>query len=163
MCKVLIVDDECNVRVTLQGFLTDKKYEAKAAANEGGALAAATQESFDFACVDVRLHDGGPPDESGLSLAMALRALNPQIRIILLTQYVQTHQIVRAIRYHGAVGFIDKKHANWCQQVLDTIAQVCSEETGQPDQARTARATSTLRAFASCTRRRCSGGGGCCV
>lgn len=133
-CKVLVVDDKADVRDTLQGVLGDEGYDVQAVKNEGEALQAATQQVFDFACVDVRLHDGGPPDESGMSLALALPTRkNPRIRIILLTQYVQTHQIVRAIRYEGAVGFVDKTDADWCQRVLDTIARVCREESEPPE------------------------------
>ena len=137
MCKILIVDDQCDVRNTLAGFLADHGYSVRVVADEGTALAAVTQEGFDFACVDVRLHDGGEEDESGLSLAMALRTFKSQIRIILFTRYARTNQVVRAIRYYGAVGFVDKGETDWCQQVLETITKVCSEETGQPNLAGT--------------------------
>jgi CheY-like chemotaxis protein len=126
MCKILVVDDESDFRNTLSGVLSDAGYAVRSAANEGEALAAITQEAFDFALIDVRLHGGGEEDESGLSLAMALRVLNPKVRVILLTRYVRTKQIVRAIRYHGVVDFIDKTQ-DWGEQVLKTIAQARKE------------------------------------
>jgi ActR/RegA family two-component response regulator len=133
MCRVLIVDNEADVRDTLQGILEDGGHKAVAVANESEAILAAMQESFEFACIDVRLHDESKEDESGLRLALALRTLAPQMRIIVLTQYVQTRQIVRAIRYHGAVGFIDKGDVDWHRQVLTTIAETGTEETELPD------------------------------
>ncbi|MCP4603517.1 MAG: response regulator [Proteobacteria bacterium] len=108
MCKILVVDDAPDYREMLRGILSDEGYAVRVATNEGEALDAVIHESFDFALVDVRLHDGGEDDESGSSLAMAFRALDPQIRVILLTRYVKAEQIVRAIRYLGVVDFIEK-------------------------------------------------------
>ena len=130
MCKILVVDDEPDFRDTLSGLLTDAGYTVRSAASEGEALAAVVQEPFDFALIDVRLHDGGEEDESGLSLAMAFRTLNPQVRVILLTRYVRTRQIVRAIRYHGVVGFVEKT-PDVGEQVLKTIASA-RKEAEQP-------------------------------
>ena len=121
MCKILVVDNTPDFRSTLSGLLTDAGHTVHPAANEGEALTAVIQEPFDFALIDVRLHEEGEDDDSGLSLAMALRALNPQICVILLTRYVRTRQIVRAIRYLGVVDFIEKTQ-DVGEQVLKTIA-----------------------------------------
>ncbi|MCD6326582.1 CHAT domain-containing protein, partial [bacterium] len=126
-CKILVVDDTPDFLKTLSGLLTDAGHTVRSAANEAQALAAVTQEQFDFALIDVRLHDGGEEDESGLSLAMAFRGLNPQIRVILLTRFVRTKQIVRAIRYHGVVDFIEKT-PDVGKKILETIAEVRQEE-----------------------------------
>ncbi|MBN1873937.1 MAG: CHAT domain-containing protein [Anaerolineae bacterium] len=126
MSKILIVDDQPDVRDTLSGLLEDEGYTVCTASNEGEALGYVTQESFDFALIDVRLHGEAEDDESGLSLAMAFRLLNPQIRVIMLTQYVKTAQIVRAIRYQGVVDFIEKT-PDVGQQILTTIREASKE------------------------------------
>lgn len=123
MYKVLVVDDTPDFRHTLKGLLSDKGYTVQEAANEGEALDAVIRESFDFACIDVRLHGEGEDDESGASLAMALRALDPRIRVILLTRYVRAKQIVRAIRYLGVVDFVDKSTQGWAQRLLQILAE----------------------------------------
>ncbi len=130
MYNILIVDNQPDVRNTLRGILVDNGHTVHLAANEGGALLAVTQQRFDFALIDLRLHEEGEDDDSGLSLAMAIRAIKPQIRVILLTQYVRTRQIVRAIRYLGAVGFIEKT-PDVGRQILKTIAEV-AQETKRP-------------------------------
>lgn len=140
MYNILVVDDEPDFRNTLSGLLTDAGYTVRSAANEGEALAAVTQEPFDFALIDVRLHGGGEEDESGLSLAMAFRTLEPQVRIILLTQYVRAKQMVRAIRYHGVVDFIEKT-PDVGEQVLKTIAEASEE----PKKSRPERADETTQ------------------
>ena len=127
MCKILVVDDTPDFRNTLSGSLTDAGHTVRSAANEGEALDAVIQESFDFALIDVRLHDGGEEDESGLSLAMAVRSLDPKVRIILMTGYkVKVKQVVRAIRYHGAVDFIEKT-PDIGAQILKTITEAHKE------------------------------------
>ena len=99
MCKILIVDDTPDFRETLYGILSDEGYTVQAAANEREALDAVRQESFDFALIDMRLHEGGEDDESGLALAMAVKSLDQRMHVILLTRYVRTQQIIRATRY----------------------------------------------------------------
>jgi len=128
--RILVVDDEPDFRDTLVGLLADKGYVVLPASNEGEALAAITQQPFDFALIDVRLHGADEEDESGLSLAMAIRALKPQVRVILLTRYVRTRQIVRAVRYHGVVDFIEKT-PDVGQHVLNTIVE-SEAERGRP-------------------------------
>jgi len=127
MYKILVVDNNPDVRNTLGGSLTDAGYVVRLAANEGEALTAVIQEPFDFALVDVRLHEEGEEDESGLSLAMAIRFLKPGVRVILFTRYVRARQIVRAIRYLGVIDFIDKNTQDWCEHVLTTIAEAGKE------------------------------------
>jgi CheY-like chemotaxis protein len=127
MAKILVVDDQPDVRATLSGILTDAGHTVHAAANEGEALAAVAQEAFGFALLDVRLHGGEEEDESGLSLAMALRMLKPEVRIVMLTRYPRSQQIVRAIRYLGVMDFIDKKDQSWGEHILKTIADAQQE------------------------------------
>lgn len=128
MCRILVVDDSADFCSTLAGRLSDEGHTVRSAANEGQALAAVTQEPFDFALIDVRLHGDDEEDESGLSLAMAFRALKPQVRVILLTRYARTRQILRIIPYHGVVDFIEKT-CDVNEKVLETIAKARQEET----------------------------------
>ncbi len=130
--KILVVDDTPDFRHTLIGLLADEGYTVRETRNEGEALDAVLQDAFDFACIDVRLHGEDESDESGASLAMALRALAPQIRVILLTRYVRAKQIVRAIRYLGVVDFVDKNTQDWGQQVLQIIAKA-EEQWEEPE------------------------------
>jgi CheY-like chemotaxis protein len=123
MYKVLVVDDTPDFRHALNGVLSDEGHVVREAANEGEALDAVLQESFDFACIDVRLHGEVEDDESGLSLVMAFRALDPRIRVILLTRYVRAKQIVRAIRYLGVVDFVDKNTQDWDERLLNVLTE----------------------------------------
>lgn len=122
MYKILIVDDEPDVRATLVPFLADEGHSVQAVASVAEALAIIVSEDFDFAFVDIRLHGDSPEDESGLGLAGTIRMLKPRTRVVLFTRYVLTKQIVRAIRYCGAVGFIEKG-PNLGTEILKALAE----------------------------------------
>jgi ActR/RegA family two-component response regulator len=108
MCKVLVVDDQEDVRKTLRGVLQDAGYSVEVASNPTDALELFFHSIFDFAIIDIRLFGGGEDDNSGITLAMTFNHLRSKMGIILLTKYVRTRQIVRAIRYHGILDFIEK-------------------------------------------------------
>jgi CheY-like chemotaxis protein len=121
MYKILVVEDNSDVQATLIGTLTDAGYETRSALNDGQALNAIVEEPFDAAIMDVRLHEDGKDDVSGLSLALAFRGLNPRARIIILSGYPpDSDAVMRAIRYLGGVKFI-QKGPDLAEQLLGTI------------------------------------------
>jgi len=126
--KILVVEDTTDVRITLKGILEDRRYFVRAVANESEAIVEISSERFDFALIDVRLHDGGEEDQSGLSLAMAIHTLKPDMRIIMLSRYICSSHIVRAVRYHGAIDFIDKSTPDWVSRVLQAISEAQQTE-----------------------------------
>lgn len=107
--KIIIVDDQEDVRSTIVGFLRDAEYETYAASNENEAMEIIRRDSnIDVGILDVRLHAGGEEDESGLMLASALRLIIPEIHLIMLSQFPNPNIIVRSIKMYGAVDFINK-------------------------------------------------------
>lgn len=127
MCKILVVDDYPDIRTTLHGILSDAGYDVETARNEGETFQKVTQEKFDFALIDVRLHGEDEKDESGISLAIALGTFAPGIRIILLSRYTKIDQIVRAIRFHGVVDYVDKSTQSWTDDILTALEDAKSE------------------------------------
>jgi ActR/RegA family two-component response regulator len=119
--RVLVVDDLPDVRSAIGNVLTDAGYAVQLAANEAQALTAIVEETFDFAVIDVRLHGDDEDDESGLSLAVAIRHLDSRVRIILMTGFaVKSQQIVRAVRLYGAVAFVTKS-SDVGELILDAV------------------------------------------
>ena len=108
MTRVLIVDDQYDVCNTLQGTLEDSKFEVETASNPEKALNTFILSQFDFAIVDVRLFGGSEDDISGLTLAMAFKQIRPEVGIIILTEYKPTDLTNRALRFFGALSFIEK-------------------------------------------------------
>jgi len=100
--RVLIVDDEPDVRLGLRRFLMAKGYEVDEAGDCREAEAAFAASPPDAAIVDQQL-----PDGSGVDLLPRLRALHPGASLIVLTGYGSIELAVRAIK-EGAEQFLTK-------------------------------------------------------
>jgi ActR/RegA family two-component response regulator len=133
MTKVLLVDDMDDSIKTISGVLTDRGFVVESAYNEFDAnklflVAQNGDDPFDFVVIDVRLHGGEAEDESGLNLAGLLRLLNEQVHIILYTGgRVKSQQIVHAIRYTGAIDFIEESEDK-AFEILKSIQKAIAEE-----------------------------------
>ena len=123
MYKILVVDDNPDFQQTLAGILTDIGYTPRSAMTDREALNAILEEPFDFAFMDVRLHEGGEDDVSGLSLALAFRGLNPR-RESSYSRAIRrsSDPVLRAIRYLGVVKFV-QKGPDLAEQVLKIIEE----------------------------------------
>ncbi len=100
--KILIVDDEINIRKTLAVCLETEGHGIVAVSNFEDALSQAAAKTFELAFVDLRL---GAAD--GLDLIPALLAKNPELKIIVITAYASIDTAVEAMR-RGATDYIPK-------------------------------------------------------
>jgi len=100
--RVLVVDDELNIRRTLTICLESDGHRVTSVANVQDALAEASRRSFDLAFVDIRLGT-----EDGLDLIPALRATAPWLKIIIITAYASIDSAIEAMR-RGATDYIPK-------------------------------------------------------
>ncbi len=100
--RVLIVDDEKNIRSTLAVCLEGMGAEALAVGTGEAALAALARQPYDLALVDLAL-----AGESGLDLLPKLLALEPRLAIVLITAYGTIETAVEAIR-RGAWDYLAK-------------------------------------------------------
>jgi CheY-like chemotaxis protein len=130
MVRILVVDNNPDVRAFLDDLLAQAGHVVKSVANERDALTSIAEEVFDFAVVDVRLHEEVEEDETGITLAMALLSLRPNVRVVLLTQYVRARQLVRMLRYQGVVDFVDKSQ-DVATDLLRAIEQATMENERQ--------------------------------
>ncbi|TWI10612.1 response regulator transcription factor [Aerolutibacter ruishenii] len=100
--KGLLVDDDALYLRTLQRSLARRGIEADTALDIDSALALARAAPPDFAVLDLKL-----AQESGLALIEPLRALRPDMRILLLTGYASVATAVEAIK-RGADDYLPK-------------------------------------------------------
>ena len=130
MTKVLIVDNTPDWQHKLKDLLQEIGYEVEVTADEGEAMARLIQTQFQVALVDVRLHGETKVDESGLSLAMAIRTLDPRVKVVLVSASVPaTVEVVRAMQYQGVVNFIEKCQIESSAD-LKTIIEAALTESG---------------------------------
>jgi two-component system response regulator RegA len=100
--SVLVVDDDSTLRSRLAAAFRQRGYEAAEASNEREACALASEDSPEYAVVDLRLGV-----ESGLDVVRALRAIDSETKIVVLTGYGSIATAMEAVRL-GATGYITK-------------------------------------------------------
>jgi two-component system response regulator AtoC len=102
MARVLLVDDEENLRLALKTYLRKQGYEVVAAGDVEAALGQCAKDAFDFVITDVRM-----PGRSGLELLAELRAKHPATTVIVMSAYGSIDQALDAIR-SGAYDYVAK-------------------------------------------------------
>ena len=101
--RVLVVDDEEAVMLTIQGILELDGYEVIAAASGEAALELIRTQYFDVVLTDLRLEDG----MDGLDLVRELRRQSVDAVAIMLTGYASLDSAVKALR-EGAYDYLYK-------------------------------------------------------
>lgn len=99
---VLLVDDDEAFRQRLARALRDRDYEVRTADGYDAALELARADAPEYAVVDLRM-----PGRSGLEVVRDLAALEPSMRIVVLTGYGSIATAVDAVRL-GAVQYLPK-------------------------------------------------------
>lgn len=100
--RVLVVDDERNIRATLRVCLEGLGCSVAEAATAEAALSVGSQQPFELALVDLRLGIG-----SGLELLPKLLAINPDLDVVVITAYATIDTAVQAIK-SGARDYLPK-------------------------------------------------------
>src|SRR5262245_48677492 len=100
--RVLIIDDEKNIRTTLSMCLEGMGCQVTAVPSGPAAFVAVGRQVFDLAFLDLRLGE-----TSGLDLIPQLLADNPGLAIVVITAYATFDTAVEAIR-RGAQDYLPK-------------------------------------------------------
>jgi two-component system, NtrC family, nitrogen regulation response regulator NtrX len=100
--RILIVDDEKNIRTALSRFFDLHGDSVASAENGHEALEQIRKQSFDCVILDLKL-----PDLDGIRVLEKLREIDPFVPVILLTAHGSTGKAVEAIK-KGAFDFFEK-------------------------------------------------------
>src|SRR5436189_741366 len=103
---ILIIDDEVEIRESLQTLLEFEGYDVEVAANGQQGFSKLGERPFDLVLLDLAL-----PDRNGIEILPEIRSLDSQISVIMITAYGTVEDAVRAMQ-HGAVNFLQKPWAN---------------------------------------------------
>src|SRR5438552_6062865 len=103
---VLIIDDEAEIRESLQTLLELEGYDVEAAGSGEDGLARVEERPFDLVLLDLAL-----PDRNGMEVLAHLRAHDAQLCIIMITAYGTVENAVKAMQF-GASNFIQKPWDN---------------------------------------------------
>ncbi len=100
--RILIVDDEVNIREALAALLESDGYDVEAASSAAEAMDSLREKVFDLVISDLRL-DGA----SGLDLLRHIRETCPATEVIILTAYGTVEGAVEAMKL-GAYDYLSK-------------------------------------------------------
>jgi DNA-binding NtrC family response regulator len=106
MGLVLIIDDEAEIRESLQTLLDLEGYEVETASTGNEGIVRAGDRPFDLILLDLAL-----PDKNGLQVLAELHARDPQLQVIVITAYGTVDNAVKATQA-GAANFIQKPWDN---------------------------------------------------
>lgn len=126
MIKLLIVDDEAIIRTGIRNAIAWEEHGIEVVGESSDGKKALQQVALtqpDIVLTDLRM-----PIMDGLKLAETLKAVNPRIRVILLTGYNDTEDLVRAIKL-GVSDYIFKP-AN-SAEILETVLRVVEAMAAQ--------------------------------
>lgn len=115
MARILLVDDERSIRMTLRVFLENAGHEVALAEDAEQGLDALAKEDFDILVTDIIL-----PRMSGVELVKAVRQMNSRIQIIMMTGEPTVETAAEAVRA-GAMDYITKPITR--QSILKAVNQ----------------------------------------
>lgn len=102
--RILIIDDELNLRRSLAIGLKLEGFEADAVGTAEAALQSLGEKPFDLVLIDLMM-----PGVHGLELARRVRTMHPNVRIVLTSAYhLSERQMAQADC--GAIGFVPKPY-----------------------------------------------------
>ena len=91
--KILVVDDQAGMRLTLKGILARKGYQVGIAEDAPQAIEAAAAGDWDLIIMDIKM-----PGMSGVEAIDQIRARCPKASIIMMTAYASQDEISKAYR-----------------------------------------------------------------
>jgi len=100
--SVLVVDDERNMRLSLQAMLADEGYQAQTVESAEEALRMLAREKFFMIVTDAHL-----TGMSGYDLLARLRSSYPEVPVLMITAYATPKLAVEAIKA-GAIDYLSK-------------------------------------------------------
>lgn len=121
LSPLLIVEDDAVFAQVLAKSLAARGLRVTHAANSADALKAAREQPFAAAVLDLKLEN-----ETSLALIPALKALHPDMRILMLTGYASIQTAVEAIKL-GATQYLPKPAS------VDEILAALSSEAANPE------------------------------
>lgn len=125
--RILIVDDEENMRRTLAEILSDEGYDVTVAASGEEAIAACKERKFRVILMDVRM-----PGMNGVEAFRHIRRHQEGVRVILMSAY-SIDALKEAALDEGAIAFLSKpldleRVVNLMAEVKETAILVVEQE-----------------------------------
>jgi DNA-binding NarL/FixJ family response regulator len=129
MTRLLLADDSLLLRASLAHLLTDEGFEIVGEAGDAQELFQAIDATGpDAAIIDIRM----PPThtDEGLRAALALREGRPGLAVLLLSQFVETRDLMRLLNGpHGGIGYLLKDRITNIDSFIADVKRVAAGGT----------------------------------
>jgi DNA-binding NtrC family response regulator len=123
--RILIIDDDENIRKVLQTILEDEGYYIETAETAKKGIEKSEESFYNLALIDIRL-----PDMEGIELLTKLRETKPKTRKIIVTGYPTLQNAVSAVN-KGADGYVLKPFD--VEKILATIKEQLQKQAEDKD------------------------------
>ncbi len=123
--RVLVVDDEAVVRKSFRRIFAGTDLEAETVPSGREALARLQEERFDLVITDLKM-----PGMNGIEVLKAIRVLQPDVPVILITGYATVDTAVEAMK-SGAADYITKPFTP--DEILETVGEVLRKAPARRD------------------------------
>ena len=100
--KILIVDDEINIRMTLKDILEDEGYTTYTAGTGEKAIKIAAKENINMTILDVKL-----PGIDGIETFKQIHKIKPELDVLMISGHSDISTAVNAVKL-GAYDFLEK-------------------------------------------------------
>ncbi|HSB13542.1 MAG TPA: sigma-54 dependent transcriptional regulator [Bryobacteraceae bacterium] len=117
--RILVVDDEADIRESLQFLLFHEGYQVDLASNGGEGIGKIEGGGYDLLLLDLMM-----PDRSGMEVLRDIRERDPEIPVFLITAYGSVETAVEALKA-GANDFFEKPWKN--EKLLIEIERMISK------------------------------------
>lgn len=119
MKKILIVDDDVEVRATVAEVLKGAGYYTDEAASGKEAIERVLSEEFHVVLLDLMM-----PEMNGMEALTEIRRVSPRIKIIIVTAFATIETAIETIR-KGASDYISKPFK--IEELVNTVGRVLEE------------------------------------
>jgi len=121
--RILIVDDDENIRKVLVAILEDEGYNVESVGTAKEAIERTRKKYYNMALIDIRL-----PDMEGIELLTKIKDTTPKIRKVIITGYPTLQNAVDAVN-RGANAYILKPFD--VGKVLKTLREQLHKQEGE--------------------------------
>ncbi len=138
MRKVLVVDDEPDMRWLLAGVLRAEGFDVAAAEDGQAALEQISRHSPDVILLDLKM-----PVLDGIQVLERTKAMDPQLPVVIVTAYADLPSAVQAMRL-GAYDYLTKPFEH--DEIVFTVRRALEKRELEAERLRTARVGTLLLA-----------------
>ncbi|MFX0209864.1 MAG: response regulator [Candidatus Hodarchaeota archaeon] len=119
--KILLVDDEQELRERLMTIIKQKGYDVQAASNGEEALELFQESFYPVVITDLKM-----PKVNGLAVLKHIKKEHPQTQVIIITGYGQKDDAIKALKLH-AFDYIEKGYSSAIDELLNSIERAFTE------------------------------------